>query len=412
MLKRFCLLTVFLVSQFIQSQACWHSEYEQLLEKHYPGISELADRTFEKAKTSPLEKTPSEVLRIPVVVHIVYNSSIFNLNDLQIERQIEVLNKDFQRLNDDAWKTRDVFSDVIGNPNIEFYLAKIDPNGLATNGIVRTHASKTSPYSDIVIDSFEDYENLGFEQIYDGLTSLKYTDQGGSDAWDTKRYYNIWIGNLSINIFGQSSPIIAGIGFPPIDAPNWEDADFPSNLNEVDGVVLHYQVVGLEYQSASLNGWLGSKRTLTHETGHYLGLRHIWGDGDCEEDDGLLDTPTAGSSSNPTTQFTPCEEAWEKDTCLEDSLPDMIENYMVISNETLIAYDDWKLYPSPASESITLKGINFNSTVRIFDLEGSLLSNQQYNGEKIDLSNFANGVYFLELNFNGEQRLKKFLIQR
>ena len=75
---------------------------------------------------------------IPVVVHVVYSSTPQDISNAQIHSQIQVLNEDFQRKNADKENTPPAFSNVAGSANIEFRLAKVDPNGNPTDGIIRT----------------------------------------------------------------------------------------------------------------------------------------------------------------------------------------------------------------------------------------------------------------------------------
>jgi len=111
----------------------------------------------------------------------------------------------------------------------------------------------------------------------------------------------------------------------------------PENLDAVDGVVLHYEAVGPNNPNVGqLAGTNDAGRTATHEVGHYLGLRHIWGDGDCTADDFIDDTPLAGSNSQSTdaNSVPNCQDLHIKDSCANDNLPDMIENYMDYSIES------------------------------------------------------------------------------
>jgi hypothetical protein len=107
---------------------------------------------------------------------------------------------------------------------------------------------------------------------------VKSAASGGKDAWPTDRYMNIWVCNV-LNGFG-----ILGYAFPPVDAPNWPANSTADSAKE--GVVLHYPVVGRNF-SAPIDPSVAAGKSAVHEVGHYLGLRHIWGDGDCTEDDGL-----------------------------------------------------------------------------------------------------------------------------
>src|SRR5687767_6846450 len=84
------------------------------------------------------------VITIPVVVHVVYNTSAQNISDAQIQSQINILNQDFRKLNADVSKVPSVWTGLAADAQIEFCLAKRDPNGNATTGITRTQTTKTS----------------------------------------------------------------------------------------------------------------------------------------------------------------------------------------------------------------------------------------------------------------------------
>lgn len=88
--------------------------------------------------------TASNMIRIPVVVHVLWNNTSQNISDDQVLSQIEVLNEDFRRQNADKSNTPSAFSSAASDPEIEFFLACIDPNGNTTNGITRTETSLTS----------------------------------------------------------------------------------------------------------------------------------------------------------------------------------------------------------------------------------------------------------------------------
>jgi hypothetical protein len=112
-----------------------------------------------------------EIVRIPVVVHVVYNTATENISDAQIQSQITILNQDFRLLNSLA-AVPTVFSSLAADSRIEFALAVRDPNCAATTGITRTATTVTS---------WADFSD-----------AMKATATGGIDAWDTTRYLNIW----------------------------------------------------------------------------------------------------------------------------------------------------------------------------------------------------------------------------
>lgn len=186
------------------------------------------------------------IITIPVVVHVLYKDANQNISDEQVLSQIEVLNKAFSLAHADTSRIPAHFREIAANCRIEFCLAKVDPKGRATNGIVRTSTWVT---------------------MYGIDDRIKYTNQGGSDAWDSDKYLNIWVGNLAGAMVGYSS-VIGG----PKDR---------------DGIAVKSMAFGTK-GIASAPYHLG--KTVVHEVGHWLGLRHIWGDATCG-DDLVHDTP-------------------------------------------------------------------------------------------------------------------------
>lgn len=194
------------------------------------------------------------VVTIPVVFHVVYANSAQNISDARIQAQIAQLNADYARLNSDAGQTPSIFTGVAANTEVQFCLAQRDPNGAATTGIVR-RSTTTASFSD-----------------NDGV---KYTSSGGSNAWPRDSYLNIWSCNLGGGLLGY--------------------AQFPGGAAATDGVVVLYSSVGsLTNPGTSSPYHLG--RTLTHEVGHWLNLRHIWGDATCGSDL-VSDTPTHNTAN-------------------------------------------------------------------------------------------------------------------
>ena len=284
---------------------------------------------------------------IPVVFHIVYNTDSQNLPDSVIHSQIDVLNEDYRRLNENASNTREEFLEFAGDPNIEFFLANIDPEGNPTNGIIHQYTDR---------EEFLMFEDFLSNEIT--LDEVKFSSSGGSDAWDTNKYLNIWVCNIgSIEIFELELAQVFGYAYPPVDideallelsenqtVPDWP-IDMLTNDESVQGVVLHYTAVGRNNPAANDDGMTENNegRTAVHEIGHYLGLRHIWGDAlalfgedGCEVDDGISDTPNANDQAGYVCDF-------NKNTCSGDvfgssgqDLPDMVENYMDYSPDNCL----------------------------------------------------------------------------
>jgi hypothetical protein len=235
--------------------------------------NEQFEKWLKQRQVNAAARTTSEdKLYIPVVVHVIHRGEAVgvgtNISDEQIVSQIKVLNDDFNRLNADASNTPAEFQSVAGSMTIEFVLAKQDPDGEETNGIVRVRGSRTS-----------------WSTSNDG--ALKATSY-----WPAEDYLNIWVTNLSSTLLGYAQ-------FPVSDLAGLEDAD---DNRLTDGVVIDYLVFGsIDDGSFDLEDDFNKGRTTTHEVGHYLGLRHIWGDDDgaCGGDgDYVSDTPDQSEESS------------------------------------------------------------------------------------------------------------------
>jgi hypothetical protein len=219
------------------------------------------------------------VINIPVVFHVVWNLSEQNISDAQLLSQVDVLNEDFSQTNADRTTAPTYFQGLAGNPNLHFVMAARDPQGNATNGIIRTYSTVTSFSSD---------------------GSVCYNSLGGQDAWPSTSYLNIWVCKKS-GAAGYSS-------YP------W------SGSAATDGIIVGYNFVGRT--GTFTNNWNFQKgRTVTHEVGHWLGLIHIWGDAACG-DDLVGDTPTQSVASGS------CPTYPHMSACSPNSNGDMFMNYM------------------------------------------------------------------------------------
>ena len=250
--------------------------------KHLPFLITITLMVFCSACTKD-ENPPAnednvffdEVISIPVIVHVVnYEPDPFTISDEKIQSQIDVLNQDFRKQNPDHIKTPDAFIDLVADVAITFFLATTDPHGKPTTGIIRTE-------SDVI--GFDGKDLTGGTPIED--LKLFFTEKGGQDAWPRDKYLNIWIADLS-DLHGNLG--LAGY------------AQFPDADPRIDGVVIDPRVFGT---LAPLEPVHNLGRTATHEIGHWLNLRHIYGkNGDCAEGDLVDDTPNQKSqySGNPT----------------------------------------------------------------------------------------------------------------
>lgn len=244
----------------------------------------LQRRMLDRKIPLDAQRREAIVYELPVVVHVIHNGepvgSGSNISDEQIISQIGVLNKDFQRLNVDADNTPAEFLPAAGSLDIEFVLAKQTPQGLPTSGIVRVQGTKTQW---ALNDNYE-------------LKSLSY--------WPAEDYLNIWVTTLSSSFVGFAQ-------FPVSGLPGLENS---SNNRLTDGIVIHHNAFGSADDGPfDLDPQYNKGRTTTHEMGHFLGLRHIWGDDEDESDkctgtDYVDDTPNQTLSTNgcPSTVRTSC----------------------------------------------------------------------------------------------------------
>jgi hypothetical protein len=243
---------------------------------------------------------PNGVITIPVVVHIIHRNGEAigtgaNLSDAQIQSQITVLNQDFSRTNSDANQTPAAFVGVAANPLIRFELACTDPDGFTTNGITRT-ASGTANFNA-------------------NRNGVKFTNQGGINAWATERYLNIWVApNIGIGNLGSTQ------------AP----AAFASNPN-TDGIVIVSNAFGTG-AGFNLLPQYNLGRTTTHEVGHWLSLIHVWGPNNgglgpnCNDSDECNDTPNqAEENFGAPTAHSSCSNGG-----------DMFMNYMDYTDDVIM----------------------------------------------------------------------------
>lgn len=289
-MSRVILLCLFLItgtSIFAQKE-CVTTQYADELLKQQPALQQKiisANSFLNNIRSAAImgAGTPTSgvapVITIPVVVHILYKDASQNISDDQVHAQIEILNKAFQLQHADTAKIPARFRDLAANCRIEFCLAKVDPKGYATSGIIRKSTWVTM---------------FGIDD------RIKYSDRGGDDAWPRDKYLNIWVGNLAGGIAGYSSPI----GGPA----------------DRDGIAILTNAFGTKGVPPYHMG-----RTAVHEVGHWLGLRHIWGDATCG-DDLVDDTPTQRTSNRG------CPSGI-KLSCDNKGNGDMYMNYMDLTSD-------------------------------------------------------------------------------
>ncbi|WP_337040668.1 M43 family zinc metalloprotease [Emticicia sp. 17c] len=238
-----------------------------------------------------------EVIRIPVVVHIIHNQQDNaikgnNIPDEQIFSQIKVMNEDYRRKDGTMGYNN---SPIGADTQIEFFLATIDPKGDPTNGITRNYSATT------------DY-NLVNDADRQRLSNLSY--------WDSNKYLNIWVATFR-------TPYIGYAEFPYAETIDGLSDDTGESL---DGAFIDYRVFGKK-SGTNKDGLYSFGRTTTHEVGHWLGLIHTWGDERCGTDY-VEDTPPAAGSNS--TAF--CKDIFS--TCFGTRTRNLIEDYMDYSPDS------------------------------------------------------------------------------
>jgi Pregnancy-associated plasma protein-A/Secretion system C-terminal sorting domain len=242
---------------------------------------EAIERQTQDFVSKPQLRTRA-VITIPVVVHIVYRNAAENISNQRVLDQLTVLNADFRKLNADVSNTPSVFQSAATDAEINFCLAQRDPNDLPTTGIMRYATTRTTAFT------------LNNE-------SIKTPALGGVAPWTPSKYLNIWVGVLESGILGY--------------------AQFPGGPVATDGIAITTSGFGTTGSAAPYN--LG--RTTTHEVGHYLNLRHIWGDANCGNDL-VSDTPTQAAPNFGCPSFPHV-------TCSNGPNGDMFMNYMDYTND-------------------------------------------------------------------------------
>jgi PKD repeat protein len=208
-----------------------------LMQQQNQFAQEWTNKNYGKTNTSE-KKTITYI--IPVVWHVIHNDGPENISKATIENEIAQLNEDFQKLNANIVNVHPLFAGITADCEIEFRLARLDPDGNCTEGITRTKSLHTYAMDD------------------------PYSVR---PSWNTptQKYLNIWQGNKIS--FGAG-----GYAYYPGTVPD-----------EMEGIVLIAQQLG---------------NTVTHEVGHWLNLAHPWGDSNdpqdpnnCFDDDQVADTP-------------------------------------------------------------------------------------------------------------------------
>ncbi len=281
----FLLFTIVTITAHAQ-RICGSSTYNRQLISVNPSLKSSFDKaeqqTQRQLRMAARDTTTNELISIPVVVHVIYKTTEQNISDAQIFSQIDALNKDYSLQNADQVNTPKAFKNLAADVRIKFCLAQVDPQGRRTTGITRKNTTM---------------------DVFSAEDGMKFDLQGGSNAWDCKKYLNIWVCALTGRSLGYAS--------------------LPGSQADKDGVVIAYDAFGTR---GTLRPVFNKGRTATHEIGHWMGLRHIWGDVDCGDD--LVDDTPAQQSYN-----FGCPSFPKMSTCSPNANGDMFMNYMDFSDD-------------------------------------------------------------------------------
>jgi hypothetical protein len=384
---------------------------------------------------------PRAIITIPIVVHVIHNGEAIgtgtNISNAQIQSQIDVLNEDFRRQNIDILNVPAAFRGVSADPLIQFCLAQQKPDGTITNGITRNLQPTQSEYAQFGVPiELQCLNRITIETIIKPIT-----------IWNRDKYLNLWVSDMrqlpssiSSDELGCSSQS-GTIGY----------AQFPGQLATTanphpeltDGVWINYTTVGrLGNSIANYN--LGNNAT--HEIGHWLNLKHTWGDEPaCAADDDVVDTPLQTVDSNSIMVFPNiCPSFPVYDTCSPYYPGIMFMNYMNYGFDqckSLFTYGQFartdatlfnqriglltsqgcvpgtlatnefeikeiKLFPNPTSSKVFFDNANSNfKEVAIYNYLGQEVSRAIFtsvsNNQEVDMSGLLAGVYILKFS-NGK----------
>lgn len=300
-----------LFSQVIKPRPkkCYSTEYLKELEKNNSAIeTEAHFEQWMKGKISQKASTLSQnsvtdYAALPVIFHIIHTGQAvgtgYNLAQAQVQAQIIQLNKDYANLSGSPYA-------AASNTGLQFCLALTNVSGatLAEPGIDRINVSAATygqpPYT---VNNFD--------------SRVK-----AATIWDPTKYINVWVTE-----FGSDEGVLGYSTFPGSSTLDGLDN---SETTRTSGVAIDYTTVGSRGTPSAACGSdnnYTTGRTLTHELGHFFGLRHIWGDTQCG-DDYCDDTPVHedanyGSSAHP-----------KPNNC--GTADEMFENYMDYSDDNIL----------------------------------------------------------------------------
>lgn len=351
------------------------------------------------------------VVYIPVVIHVVAREPFQAISVAQATQQLDVVNADFAGRGENRSRLSDEFDHLVGDAQIQFCLAALDPDGLPTSGITFT----STDIPDIALQTGEG-----------GRKVIQWDQLGGKTGWDPTRYLNIWV--------GEYGGFLGSATFPGM-------APYPQEI----GVIMDPRFFGA-IGDAGQSGFYSRGHTLTHEIGHFFGLKHIWGedtDSNCDDDDGIVDTPNAAGP------YYNCPSGAQS-SCGSN---DMYQNFMDFTDDRCLAaftkgqsmvmqsvreiyypdldltagcitYDDdfqeWYAHLIWSHDAGSNRFVIYNSEIWagtkhiiVYSVDGKIIREDTWEGEwsyLLDLVTVSSGVYIVNITDGGKGYSRKLVV--
>lgn len=346
----------------------------------------------------------------PVVIHVVLRDGYQPVSLAQATQQMDVLNADFAGSGDNIGGLSDEFIPLVADVGMHFCLATVDPDGNPTSGITYTRT---------------EIKDIALQTGPGGRMAIHYDQLGGKTGWDPARYINIWVGEYG-SFLGSAS-------FPGM-------ASYPEEI----GVIIDPQYFG-SIGDAGQSGFYARGHTLTHEMGHFFGLKHIWGSGldaNCDDSDEIEDTPNAAGP------YYDCPPGMQE-SC---GTSDMYRNFMDFTDDRCLAaftqgqavmmrsvrdvyypglavegrctgysasFSDWYARLVWSHDQAADRYVIYNTNqwmgpkeILLYSVDGKIILEDDWNDEfsyLLDLGNVASGVYFLRIADGDSQYVRKII---
>jgi hypothetical protein len=379
---------------------------------------------------------PRPIITIPVVVHVIHKGEPIgngtNISVQQIQSQIDVLNQDFRRLNSNILSSPAPFRGSSADPLIQFCLAQQKPDGSPTDGIMR-YLEPTQ----------QQLASEGLPPELQCLNRFAIEYMKSITIWNRDKYLNIWVSDklkqLPSSFFGtvNNSPENQGCNF---ESNLLGYAQFPGGNELLDGVWVTCSAFGT---TGNVIAPYNLGRTASHEIGHWLNLKHTWGDDidasptqpECSLDDEVIDTPLQSASSQGCNAFPYTDSCsilfpgimfmnhmdysvddcrsiftWGQSVRMDATLfnqrvslltsqgcvPGTLSNNQNELNKIII-------YPNPTSSKVFFdNSIEKFETATVINYLGQVVGETRFSSfeanQEVDLSSFSAGVYLVKFN--------------